>query len=93
MKIGGSLFALHFECLTIDDQRQHIAPRKHRIHTNLFAVETALPSGVDFFKFQPVRFAAHNHVVDHTVQRSASARPFCFQLDETGAWTSRISIL
>ena len=59
-------------------------------------VQSALPSLRGFFQLEPVwlaasfpacstaRFSANDNFIHHKNQRSASARPFCFQLDGTG---------
>src|SRR4029077_17849446 len=74
MEIGGSLLALNFVGVPIDQKRQNVAARNPPVKVTRFPVQTALPSAGGSFKLQPVWLTVHHHFINHKDQRSASER-------------------
>jgi hypothetical protein len=48
VKVAGRPLPLYFVGAAIDQQRQYIAARHYSIYLHLFAIEPALPRGIDF---------------------------------------------
>src|SRR5579872_7326793 len=65
MKIGRSLLALDLESLAVNQYRQHIAARQHRVHLNLTTVEPALPAVIVPLQLQSVILVVDGDFVNH----------------------------
>jgi hypothetical protein len=65
VEIGGSLLALNFVGVPIDQQGQNVASRDDRIYVDRLPVEAALPSAGGFFKLEAVWFAAYDDFINH----------------------------
>src|SRR5712692_3250511 len=65
MHVGRSALALDFVCLTIDQDGEHVAPRKHGVNLDLATIQPALPALTCPVQFQPVPLPVDGDVVDH----------------------------
>src|ERR1700733_473935 len=65
MCIAGRMLALDLIGLPIDQNRKHVASRKHRVHLDVAAIQPAPPTGFLPLQFEPKTLSVDGYVVDH----------------------------